>query len=328
MTQQATITFTSGPDRGKMFPIEGDMVNIGHGDENEVTLADSSLSEHHASIAVHNGQFVIYSPIDEGVEVDGKIIPPERWVKLPTPARIRFGERTACQFNFAEINEESALPATMSAKTATGAPPPPAVKKKRPNSGNKRSAAKSATTDGTENKKSDKGKRPKPSNRKTARFITDQVGDAKVSLGDDGTLPELVLAEANTRRVQERQAKQSNPAVLYIAVAISFLMSIGLMFVDAEPAAGRSETELNKARNAAREFYRESGTGELKRYQKLLRQAAMAHSRRDRVAEVNAYREVLNLLNSEDNDRSFLGLTGDRESDEQLRDHVSILVGK
>ena len=299
-------------------------MNIGRGDENEVTLADSSLSEHHASIAIHNGQFVIYSPVDEGVEVDGKIIPPERWVKLPTPARIRFGDRSSCQFNFADSYAESALPSSMKANVSpAGSPPPPAPpKKKRQKSGSKKAAAPA----GNGTRKSEKGKRSKQSNRKTARFITDQGGDAKVSLGEDGTLPELVLAESNARRVQQRQAKQSNPAVLYIAVAISFLMSIGLMFVDPEPAR-RSQSELTKARLAVKEFYREPESGELKRYQKLLRQAAIAHSRRDRRAEVEAYRAVLNLLNSEDHEHGYLGLTGDRESDEQLLKYVSILVG-
>lgn len=344
MFSDATLTIISGPDRGRTFAVDGEMVNIGLGGENEVRLTDNALSELHASIAVHNDQFVIYSPVNESVTVEGTVIPAERWVKLPVPARIQLGDRTVGHFRADEspseeqsedkysFDDEDALPDDVSSAAAVATPPPPppppppAEKKDAPKSQDRSGGGKKKRNRSADGRRSDKGKRAKKSNRKTARFITDTGGDAKVALGDDGTLPELVLAESATKKkVQQQQKKEGNPIALYIAVSVSFLMSIALLFIDAEPA-GQSVSELNEARQAVKEYYREDG--ELKRYQKLLRQAALAHARRDRAGEVRAYRQVLNLLNSEDNERSFLGLTGDREDDELLRKYVSILVGK
>lgn len=334
MFSDATLTIISGPDRGRTFAIDGAMVNIGLGGENEVKLTDNALSELHASIALHNDQFVIYSPESESVTVEGKVIPAERWVKLPVPARIQLGDRTIGHFRaeaaVADDQTEDALPDNMASSATSAAasapapsppPPPPTAAKKDPAGGGKKKRGRSA-----DGKRSDKGKRAKKSSRKTARFITDTGGDAKVALGDDGTLPELVLAESTAKKkVQQQQKKDGNPIAVYIAVGVSLLMSIGLLFVDAEPAK-ESVSELNKARAAVEEYYREDG--ELKRYQKLLRQASLANARRDRGGEIRAYRQVLNLLNSEDNERSYLGLTGDRENDERLRRYVSTLVGR
>ena len=51
----------------------------------------------------------------------------------------------------------------------------------------------------------------------------------------------------------------------------------------------------------------------------------LAYSRNDRTAERRAYRQVLDLLNSEDKNR-LLGLTGSPEKDERLRELIAILL--
>src|SRR5437762_488487 len=94
----ATITVTSGPDRGKVFELTGEMVRLGKAAENEVVLSDAQVGDHHASIVRREGRFAIFTSDPEGLEVDGTEIPSERWVWLPEAATIRVGRRTSVEF--------------------------------------------------------------------------------------------------------------------------------------------------------------------------------------------------------------------------------------
>ena len=92
MGDPATITVTRGPARGEFFELSEEVVHIGRGGETQVVLADTELAEHQASIRFHSGRYAILSPLPDSVSIDGKHIPPERWIWLPEKAEISLGK--------------------------------------------------------------------------------------------------------------------------------------------------------------------------------------------------------------------------------------------
>jgi hypothetical protein len=301
MGKTARITVTSGPDRGKVFQLNEELVHVGSGSENQIALTDQSVAEHQASIVSRDGRYAIYTPLEKAIAVDGNVIPPERWVWLPATAQIVISRRTS--FKFDELEGEASAARTLA----------PGKQNAKPAAGTPREA---------------KAKRPaapkrQPASGTVARFITDKQGDTLVKLGEDGHLPELHLAEGETRKKTETSAKQTSPVVLYVALALSVGMSLLMLVVDFEPSAV-SQEQRGSARQLIVRFY---GTDEdnLEPYQELLREARLARSRGDIAAERRAYAQVLSLLNAEDIVQSFSGLTGDRgdpqtlpESDERF----------
>jgi hypothetical protein len=157
-----------------------------------------------------------------------------------------------------------------------------------------------------------------------AKFVTDSSsGDQLVRLGEDGKLPELALAESGKPARAERRKSDKPPTLLYVAAGVSLLLSLGMLLIDFD-AAGPSASEQAAARKQITEFY---GTeGNLKRYQRLLREAQRSRAAGNRTAERAAYKQVLDLLNSEDVASSYSGLTGDRKGDDKLRRLIGILM--
>ncbi|MBT6153880.1 MAG: hypothetical protein HOH82_04205, partial [Planctomycetaceae bacterium] len=154
------------------------------------------------------------------------------------------------------------------------------------------------------------GKRRKSSDQPVARFITDKQGDTLVKLGEDGHLPELHLAEGETRKTVAASKKQSNPFIIYAVLAFSMCSSLLMVVVDFEPAAATQE-QRDKARQLIVRFYG-INKKDLQPHQALLREARLARSRGDYATERRTYALVLKQLNAEDIAQSFSGLTGDR----------------
>lgn len=343
MADQATITVTSGPDRGKSFSLRDGMVNIGRGDENDLALSDGALAEYQASIVNRGGRYAIYTPVSEAVSIEGRVIPTEKWVWLPAAARVAISERTTLHFQSngdapgssdradeeeASLEDTQQIPETVPASQAANRP----QRRTTVRTGRKQAEPKQQPS--AQRRK----KPPAPERRKekpaVARFITDQGGDALVKLGEDGQLPELNLAAAQEKKGARARDKREggNPAV-YIAVGISVLMTIAMLFMDSA-GPGRSRGDKASARKEIESFY---GLEEKQTepYQELLREARRAHSRGDVPTERAAYRRVLDLLNSDDVHRSITGLTGAKNgnepgmvTDERLRTLVGVLLSR
>ena len=305
------------------------MIHIGKAPENEIVIKDSGLADHQASIVRRNDRYAIYAPNETQVELDGSAIPSKRWVWLPMSVMIHLGGRTTCQFESQENGDvdspqsvdqviDAALPQPPSPESVHGSMNSPVAAM----SSVADSAKPSAKKRSTKSKRS--GKKSAKKQREVARFITDNAGDAMVQLGEDGQLPELTLDEGLERGVKEPPGKQSNPLLLYSALAFSFVASLSMLFVDLEPSTN-AKTEQLRARRSIAAFYG-NDENKLKPYQILLREARLAYSRSDRTAEHGALRQVLSLLNSEDINR-FTGLTGKRERDDQLRHWIAMLLG-
>lgn len=355
------IVVTTGPDRGKAFEIDEELVHIGRADENQIVLDDPSLPDHQASILRKNDRFAIFRPIDAIVQVDGADIPTEKWVWLPNDVRLQFGRRTSCQLTY-EMSLDDEPATSPKAALPKSAPPksdpskPAAVKspiKVRPSavpqagtasaklkSGSDTEAEKGAddsvdqssdtamtdasTTDGGRQKKSRKKSKSAKRQKNVARFITDQGGPL-VELGADGHLPELALQDDPTRNEKQPKPKQSNSALLYSVLALSFLSSLAMMFADIDPP---SVSELSKA-DAREEIVRFFGNDDkdLEVWQRRLRAARLAHSRGDAEMELRRYREVLAALNSEDRD-VHIGMTGRLATDEELKKLIGIIISR
>ena len=275
MSQVCRIVVTTGPERGKVFEQDEELVHIGRAPENQIVLEDPGLAELHATILNKNGRFAIFRPDEADVEVDGSEIPSERWVWLPVEARLQLGRRTSCQFSYepaqAEIRpapesressgssqkrsgkkEQSSGRASVSGgnfpKVAIKAPPlPPALAEK--------DASEDASQGEGQNGSERRSKKPKKKKREkqVARFITDQ-GGPMVELGADGNLPELALLDGPATRKKRERGRNASPVVLYAVLGFSIFGSMAMLLIDSSPVTV-SETSRGDARRELVRFF-------------------------------------------------------------------------
>ena len=338
-TYTCRIVVTTGPDRGKVFEVDEELIHIGRADENQIVLDDPSLPDHQASILRKNGRFAIFRPADADVQVDGADIPTEKWVWLPNDVRLQFGRRTSCQLTYeSSLGEEPATspitsgphPAVKlkpSAVPASGAVPQKSESNDHPDSEADEPADQSTdqpAADGGKSKKSRRKSKSGQRKKNVARFITDQGGPL-VELGADGHLPELALQDDPNRKEKQAKPQQSNSALLYSVLGLSFVASLAMLFAEADPP---SVSELSKA-EAREEIVRFFGSDEkdLEQWQRQLRAARLAHSRGDAETELATYRRVLAVLKSEDRD-PHVGITGHLTTDEELKRLIGIIISR
>lgn len=309
-TTIASLTVTSGPDRGKTFALHEEFVHVGRAEDCQIILTDPQVEEVQASLANRNGRFAIITSLEETVAVDGKLLPPEQWAWLPSQATIEVSSKTTLLFS-------CGLP------TAMENGKPTASKSNEPPSAADPSAALPTKTKGRKpgTKKGD------GTTRTVAKFITDRTGETLVRLGEDGHLPELALAESAAPKFDKRKrASQGNPALIYGALGFSLLMSLAMLFIDSPATDERSQSKWEARQSVMRDFV--GGDKQpIKPFQQLLRDAGLAQSRGDFKAEREAYKKVLKLLNSEDKN-PFIGITGTEEGDKELKQHIAVLLGR
>ncbi len=356
MSDYARITVISGPDKGRVYELTGEMIRLGRSPENEIVFTDSQIEELHANVVCREGRFAIHTMHADGLQIDGTEVPPERWVWLPGSVSIRIGKRTVVDFAAgtegtaaAVDNAEqarsrqaaSATPRTAPARPSNGtsSPPPEAAaegaavagtatmrQSSRPSgtggsavtgTAGRRSVETTAPgSDGQSRRKKSNADRGEKKSRTLARFITDGPGDPLVKLGEDGHLPELNLHEAQSSEKKDARPKESNSTMLLAVLGVSFGLTILMLFLDAGSVGGNQELK-DSARFEIREYYGAEGET-LKPYQELLREARRARSRRDFDAERRDYRQVLSMLRSETKDTlsKYTGLTGQKTYEE------------
>jgi hypothetical protein len=124
---------------------------------------------------------------------------------------------------------------------------------------------------------------------------------------------------------------------LFVAIGLSFGMTILMLFVDTG-GFGNNEELKAAARREITEYYgAENETP--KPYQVHLREARLARSRRDFDTERQEYRQVLALLRSEAKDKlyRYTGLTGrldyeessvSKKSDKRLEELIGTLLSE
>lgn len=311
MGDRARLTVTTGPDRGRVFELAEEMVNIGRGAQNHIPLTDLQVAEHQATLVSRNGRYAIYVLHADSVEVDGNVVPAEQWVWLPDTARIKMSAYTGLRFQYEGTRQPGNGNTTTTkskAEKPEAAPPSPKTKHGKPKPG-----------------------KAAPLDRKVARFITDQGGDALVRLGEDGNLPELNLSDSPAKKVhREKSTGEPSFPWAYLAVGGSLLMSVLLLLVPSEPGVSTA-SERARARQEITEFYGPANA-EPTPWQRKLREARLAHSSGDVPGERRAYQRVLDMLNAEEYNRpgtpSHVALTGDKGRDQTLRELIGVLLNR
>ncbi len=137
----------------------------------------------------------------------------------------------------------------------------------------------------------------------------------------DGKLPTLALYSEVTR--SEKTSTNSGPSTLVVlaTLAVSVTLSLTMLLFDFAPTTSPTG-EAEAARAHIVKFFGDEPTA-LQPYQKTLRESQRAHSRGDRSTERKCYREVLELLRSEN--RSLRKtLTGSAGDDRALENDLTV----
>src|ERR1700741_109839 len=98
ITTTASLTVTTGPDRGQTFALTDEFIHIGSGPDSQVLLTDPLVGEHLASLANRNGRYAIFTPINDSIAVDGNSLKADQWVWLPPKATINVTAKTTLTF--------------------------------------------------------------------------------------------------------------------------------------------------------------------------------------------------------------------------------------
>ncbi len=158
----------------------------------------------------------------------------------------------------------------------------------------------------------------------TARFIQRDVNETKVTLGEDGQLPDLALKVQEKRDDADAQSSSSNSWVLIAVLCFSVLMSVAILLIDEPGAVGRSDKA--EAHQQLEQIFsswdRTKGGPVAAEMHDLLARALQAHNRGDNEQELELYRRLMDLLNREDAPR-YGGFSGE---DERLQELLSDLL--
>ena len=158
------------------------------------------------------------------------------------------------------------------------------------------------------------------------QFIVQETAETPLKPDKEGRLPELALSDSELHREDEADEKESNPALLVSVLAVSFMLSILLLFADFEASESANMGAKDARTRIAQEyFHNESPEAPLAEYQIYLRRAQRAYARGDLEEEQLWYRRVLNLLHAEPA-KSYHTVTGTRDRDERLRDLLSRIL--
>lgn len=283
----------TGPDQGKSFPLESELLHIGRGADNGIVLTDPQLGDFHASVSQQQGRLSLYANESNQIRVGESLAPGQQWVAVPADARIHLGGQTTVRI----VDSAQLLSPVV----------PPRASEVTPNADRRRAPR-------------------KESKRQTARPITTRSGEAAVQLGADGKFPALSLAAGTGPQKPTDQPRESNPALLFTILAASCLSSSGLLLIDFETSRAISNQEQATARSELAAFYG-TDSAQLEPYQQLLRRASVEYWQGNRGTERRLLKQVLGLLNSVDAaaPENLNGLTGrqtgrGKSSDQKLRE--------
>jgi len=314
----ARLVVMTGPDRGKSFDLAEELTHVGRGGDNQIVLQDPDLGEHQLSLADRNGRFAVFTPVSDVVTVEGTTLPPDKWVWLPEQAEIKLTRRTQVKFELMGVRPAADRSEKKTPRTAATA---------RPDDSDSGTSSEELVV-GTESLSAiPRPKKPgKSEGRKVAKFITDAGGEPLVRLGEDGHLPELSLEDAGKRgkKTAEDGDSGGNPALVIVALGGSVLLSVLMLLFDMG-GFDNNASSIRQAREEIQRFYGEEGK-QIRQYQIHLRQARQAWSRGDRAGERREYLKVLGMLRAEGNERSFSGVTGNRDEDRALEELIGTLL--
>jgi DNA-directed RNA polymerase subunit RPC12/RpoP len=164
---------------------------------------------------------------------------------------------------------------------------------------------------------------------KQAKFVASGAVATRINLGEDGQLPNLVVADTQEVIVVDEEGSSTSPLLMIGVLVFSVLMSVFMLLAPESSDESESTSKQDAIEHLQVNYI---GTGpELKPYQKLLRDGLQAQRRGDAKAARTAYRSVLGMLRAETS--SEMGLTAPKwadpttaPNDTDLEKHLNILL--
>ncbi|VAX35948.1 hypothetical protein MNBD_PLANCTO02-1007 [hydrothermal vent metagenome] len=301
----AKIQIISGPNQGVNDEFTSDVFHIGSAEENNLILDDPEILEQHVSIALKEGRYAIRSQAGNSVEINGTTLPALEWVWIPNAVTVRLSTKTKFHFSFSSQNDDNKADQPGKDEFATNLPP-------------------DTESQPLKKQKKTSGQSSKKRKRKVPRFRQEQSGEPLLKFGKDGQLPSLSLVQEGEKEKDATKSSDETSPLLYGALIVSILFSVALILLDTGTTKSTKKKEVAQARKEILDYYGQQETTLLP-YQRDLRQARLAHSRKDKKSERYHYRQVFSLLNAEGKNQ-FTGLTGSKAKDEKLQHLISVLL--
>ena len=179
---------------------------------------------------------------------------------------------------------------------------------------------------------------PPPQARKVARLVSADTAQSTLKIAADGQLPHLQLQEDDKKNARQNKSKAIPPLVLILAWVFSVVLTVAIVMMTSDDgsAAATSQAKKDAMTKIEDQFFGNPARGELRPYQRMLRDARQARARGDFKAERQYYKQVLDLLHTEtwggaptavSRDRLEKGITGSRERDRELEQLILTIVG-
>jgi hypothetical protein len=168
-----------------------------------------------------------------------------------------------------------------------------------------------------------------PQTRKIARLVSADSAQSTLKLAADGQLPNLQLQEGDEKGRGQGKTRSVSPLVVIGAWVFSVVLSVAMVIMISGGDDSSVTTQAKRIAMAKIEehFFGDPARGELLPYQRLLRGARQARARGDVTAERQYYKQVLDLLHTENvggasqaatRSRLEKGITGSRDRDGEL----------
>jgi len=178
------------------------------------------------------------------------------------------------------------------------------------------------------------GAPPKRSARRIAKLITAEPAQSRLEADPDGHLPELTLKAGEDNTDGKKTPKGSNEWLVLAIIIGSLIVSSAMLLLDVESTENSSSQRQERIYTTLKVKYFGPEAGPLLRYQKYLRDAALARSQGNPEQEARYYRKVLHLLNAQHLNKTDQGVTGLRkksanyslQSDDELMELLSALL--
>ncbi len=160
-----------------------------------------------------------------------------------------------------------------------------------------------------------------------ARFVSAAPAYSYLKLAEDGKLPELRLPESGAASSREPGRAGLNPLVMTALCCLSAVASLALVLMPDDPGESGGSPKKQRAWAAIeRDYFSEMDGLPHEPYQFQLREARRARLRGDYRQEREFYRRVLETLRAER--KPAKGVTGSPGRDQELEQHLIVLLGK
>ena len=176
-----------------------------------------------------------------------------------------------------------------------------------------------------------------PQTRKVARLVSAEAAQSTLKLAADGQLPQLQLQENDKKDKGQGKSRSISPLVMIGAWILSVLFTVAIVVMtNSDSSSGVTAPDKEKALAKIEEYFGNPGQGELRPYQRWLREARQARDRRDFKAERLYYKKVLDLLHTEtwggsataaSRDHLEKGITGSHKNDQDLEQAILTVLG-